>query len=189
MPDSFKKNARLLSVVRYAWLMAGLLLWLALPLAAQKTQREPLTEAQQEQIAEAGIDPAERIALYTKFVNERADTIKNLGGRHEQGRARRLDDELQDFAALIDELDSNLDEYGERKADLRRSLKPLNESIARWQAVLHDLPNDPVYEVARNDAADAINDLADDAKKLTADQEKYFSEHKDAKGQQREEPK
>ncbi len=175
--------------MRHTWMLAGVLLWLALPPAAQKNKREPLTEAQQEQIAEAGLDPAERVSLYTKFVNERADVIKNVAGRHETGRGRRIGDELQDFTALIDELASNLDEYGDRKADLRRTLKPLNESIGRWQALLRGLPGDPFYDVSLHDAADAVGDLADDARRLAAEQEAYFNLHTDTKGQQREEPK
>lgn len=161
---------------------------IALPLLAQRNQPETLTDAQQQAIAEAGIDPAARIDLYTKYINERADTIQRLIPRSEAARDRRIDNELQAFSSLLDELASNLDEYGSRKADLRKALKPLNESIARWQSLLHDLPNDPVFEISRNDANDAVKDLAAEAKQLTADQEEYFKEHKDAKGQQREEP-
>lgn len=165
-----------------------LLFFAASPLRAQRDQREPLNATQQEQIAEAGIDPDARIALYTKFTNEHAQTIEGLGKRHEAGRGRRLDGELQDFATLIDELSSNLDEYGDRKADMRKALKVLNEALPRWQGILHGLPNDSAYEVSRNDAGDALSDLTDLTKKLTADQEAYFKEHKDAKGQDREEP-
>ncbi len=177
-----------------AWLPAWLafttlvLLCAASTLRAQRDQRDPLTEAQQEQIAEAGIDPNARIALYAKFTNEHAQTIEGLGKRHEAGRGRRIDGELQDFAALVDELASNLDEYGDRKADMRKALKGLDEDVPRWQAIVHGLPNDFAYETSRNDAGDALNDLADQTKKLTADQEAYFKEHKNAKGQDREEP-
>jgi hypothetical protein len=165
-----------------------LLFFAAPPLHPQRDQREPLNAAQQEQIAEAGIDPDARIALYAKFTSEHAQTIEGLGKRHEPGRGRRLDSELQDFASLIDELSSNLDEYGDRKADLRKALKELDEAIPRWQAILRGLPEDSAYEVSRNDAGDALGDLASQAQKLTAEQEAYFREHKDAKGQDREEP-
>ena len=47
---------------------------LASPLSAQKQKREPLTEDQQDQIAEAGIDPVASVDLYVKFLNEHADT-------------------------------------------------------------------------------------------------------------------
>ncbi len=40
-----------------------LCLFLAPPLLAQKDKPEPLTEAQVEQIREAGINPSERVAL------------------------------------------------------------------------------------------------------------------------------
>lgn len=171
-------------------LLAAVLLALSMTprLSAQRNQPETLTEAQQEAIAEAGVDPPARINLYVKYLNERADTIKRLMTRSEAARGRRIDSNLQSFSALVDELASNLDEYGGREADLRTALKPLNESIASWQGILHALPNDPMYEISRNDVTDAVNDLASQAKQLTADQEAYFKTHKDDKGQERAEP-
>lgn len=168
----------------------AILLVLGIPplVYAQSDQPAPLTDAQQQAIAEAGIDPAARIEFYTKYINDRADTIRRLIPRSESARDRRIDSELQAFSSLVDELASNLDEYGGRKADLRKALKPLNESIAHWQTLLHDLPNDPVFEISRSDASDAVSDLAAQTKQLTSDQEAYFKAHKDAKGQQREEP-
>lgn len=163
---------------------------LATPLLAQRVKREPLTDAQQEQIAEAGIDPVARIGLYLKFINERADTIKGLIPRaHTAARGSRLDGELQDFAALADELGDNLDVYSDRKADIRKSLKPLSDSIERWQALFKALPSEPAFEISRRDAIESSSDLADQAKKLTADQTAYFDLHKDEKGQDRYEPK
>ena len=53
-------------------------LLIAAPLAAQKEKREPLTDAQQDQIAEAGIDPVARVGLYVKFLDDHSDTIKGL---------------------------------------------------------------------------------------------------------------
>ncbi|HEY1766508.1 MAG TPA: hypothetical protein VGG26_02580 [Terracidiphilus sp.] len=167
-----------------------LLLLLAVPLHAQKQQREPLNEAQQEQIAEAGIDPVGRVDLYVKFLNERADTIKGLTPRgHSSARSFRLDNELQDFTALMDELGSNLDLYSDRKADLRRSLKKLNESVERWLGILNGLPSERGFELARQDAIESGNDLSAQAKQLTTDQNAYFDIHKDEKGQDRAEPK
>lgn len=165
-------------------------LLLAVPLHAQKEKREPLTETQQEQIAEAGIDPVSRVDLYVKFLNERADTIKGLTTRgHSSARSYRLDNELQDFAALMDELGSNLDLYSDRKADVRKSLKGLNESIQRWQSILNGLHSESGFELARQDAIEASSDLSQQAKQLTSDQTAYFDLHKDEKGQDRAEPK
>lgn len=173
------------------FLAAALLcLWLALPLHAQKVKREPLTETQQEQIAEAGIDPVARVDLYVKFLNERADTIKGLIPRaHSNSRSYRLDSELQDFAALMDELGDNLDVYSDRKADIRKSLKGLNEGAQRWQELLNSLPSEPGFELSRQDALDSSKDLSAQVVQITTDQTQYFKEHKDEKGQDRAEPK
>ena len=84
------------------------------PLAAQKDKPEPLTDAQQDQIAEAGIFPVVRVGLYIKFLDEHSDTIKGLIPRaHTEARVRRLNGELQNFSALMDELGDNLDVYAD----------------------------------------------------------------------------
>jgi hypothetical protein len=163
---------------------------IAFPLAAQRDKREPLTEAQQDQIAEQGIDPPARVILYVKFLDEHSDTIKGLITRaHTAARVERINGELEDFAALIDELGDNLDVYSERKADIRKSLKPLNEGIARWQGVLHALPSEPGFELSLKEAFDSIGDLTDQAKEITSDQDAYFKAHPDEKNQDRAEPK
>jgi methyl-accepting chemotaxis protein len=167
-----------------------LALILVLPACAQKNKRDPLTEAEKDQIAEAGIAPVERLNLYVKFLNEHADTIQGLIKRaHSAARAHRTENELEDFAALMDELSSNLDVYADRKADIRKSMKPMNESIERWLSILNSLPSEPGFEVSRQDAIDSVNDLSTQAKQVTADQEAYFKAHPDEKDQDRAEPK
>jgi len=157
---------------------------------AQKEKREPLTGAQIEQIREAGIDPDERISLYTKFVNEHAETIKGLTPRAKSAsRAQRLDGELQDLTALMDELGTNLDVYSERKADLRKALKNLNDATPHWLGILRALAGEPGFELARKEAIESGEDLADQGKRLLTEQTDYFNEHKDEKGQERAEPK
>lgn len=159
-------------------------------LHAQKEKPEPLTPAEQDQIAEAGIDPAVRVGLYVKFLDEHSDSIKGLTARaHTTARLQRLNGELEDFAALVDELDDNLDVYSERKADIRKSFKGLNEGIARWQAILHALPSEPGFEVSLKEALDSVGDLSDQAKQITSDQDAYFKAHPDEKNQDRYEPK
>lgn len=165
-------------------------LTLTIGAAAQKEQRQPLNEKQIDEIREAGIDPDERIKLYAKFVGEKVDTIKGLTPRiHSGARAKRLDDELQDLTALMDELGSNLDQYGERKADLRKSLKILSDSNKQWLETLNALPSEPSFDEARKEAIDSEKDLADQATQMLKEQTDYFAAHKDEKGQDRAEPK
>ncbi len=165
-------------------------LLISAPLAAQKDKPEPLTESQQDQIAEAGIDPVARVGLYIKFIDDYSDTIKGLAPRaHTEARVRRLNAELQNFSALMDELGDNLDVYSERKADLRKALKPLTEGVARWQQTLHGLPSEPGFELSLKDALDSAGDLSDQARQIASDQDAYFKAHPDEKGQDRYEPK
>jgi hypothetical protein len=165
-------------------------LLLAANLPAQKERREPLTEVQQDQIAEAGIDPAARVDLYVKFIGEHADTIRGLIKRAKSpARSHRLDDELQDFSSLMDELGDNLDVYSGRNADLRKSLKGLNDGVQIWAGVLRDLPSEAGFELSLKEALDSSNDLVAQAKQITVDQDAYFKAHPDEKGQDRAEPK
>jgi len=160
------------------------------PLPAQKEQREPLTGAQIEEIREAGIAPFERVKIYTRILNEHADAIKGLTNRAKSAaRARRLDDELQDFTALMDELGSNLDVYSDRHADIRKSLRPLTEATDRWAGILRALAGEPGFDLSRKEAIESGEDLADQAKRLLTEQTEYFNLHKDEQGQDRAEPK
>jgi hypothetical protein len=169
--------------------MLACLFWV-FPLLAQKEKREPLTGAQIEQIREAGIDPDGRVKLYTKFLDEHADLIKGLTNRGKSAaRARRLDDELQDFTALMDELGTNLDVFSDRKADIRKSLKPLTEATQRWLGILRALAGEPGFDLARKEAIESGEELAEQATRLLQEQTDYFKLHKDEAGQDRAEPK
>lgn len=159
-------------------------------LSAQKEQRQVLTESQIEAIREAGIYPNDRINLYTKYVDDRAQAIKSLTNRATStARARKLDNELQDITALMDELGANLDQYGDRKADIRGALKKLNEEAPLWVRILNALAGEPTFDESRKEAIESCEDLTDDAKRLLTEQTDYFNQHKDEKGQQRAEPK
>jgi chromosome segregation ATPase len=160
------------------------------PLSAQRQHRQPLSEAQIEQIREAGIDPDQRIRLYVRFVAEHVDAVGSLAKRGaSSARTQRLDDALQDLTELMDELGSNLDQYGGRKADLRKSLKALNESASHWLESLRALPHEPGFDISRKEALESAQDLADQATQLEKEQNTYFATHKDEGGQDRSEPK
>jgi hypothetical protein len=165
-------------------------LFISAQLSAQKEQRQPLTDAQIEEIREAGINPDHRVSLYEKFVNEHAEVIRGLTDRPSSAaRGRRLDDELQDLTALMDEFGSNLDQYSDRHADIRNSLKSLTESSRRWLKILRVLAGEPAFDLSRKEAIESGEDLADQATRLLREQTDYFDLHKDEKGQERAEPK
>lgn len=158
--------------------------------SAQDSHHDPLTEAQVEKIREAGIDPNERIRLYTEFLNDHVNAVRSLTNRGKSdARARKLDSELQDVSSLMDELGSNLDQYSDRHADMRKALKTLAEESKSWLGTLRALAGEPPFDLSRKEAIEAGDDLADQAQRLLTEQTDYFAIHKDERGQEREEPK
>jgi chromosome segregation ATPase len=173
------------------WLSIALLSFGAASLLpAQKEPRQTLTQSQIEAIREAGIFPNDRINLYNKFVDQYAQNIKSLSFRATSAaRAKKLDDELQNMTSLMDELDSNLEQYTDRKADVRGALKKLNQTAPEWVRILNALAGEPSFDEARKEAIESCEDLADDVKRLLTEQTDYFNEHKDQRGQERALPK
>lgn len=166
---------------------AALLLAASSALQAQHQRTASLTDSEVEAVREAAVFPVERVKLYTKFLNERADKIKALTNRPKSGpRVLKLDDDLQDFTALLDEMNDNLDQYGDRHSDIRKALKPLTEDSPHWLNILRALPGEPGFDLSRKEAIEAGEDLDDHAKRLLSEQEAYFSTHKDEKGQERD---
>ena len=157
---------------------------------AQKDHHDTLTEAQVEKIREAGIDPNQRVKLYTQYVNDHVNAVKALTNRGKSdARAHKLDQELQDVAKLMDELGSNLDEYSERHADMRPALKTLAEQSQQWLRTLRALAGENEFDLSRKEAIEAGQDVADQAQRLFTEQTTYFDTRKDERGQERAEPK
>jgi hypothetical protein len=172
-----------------AALLAGLSSTAAIA-TAQDAHHDTLTEAQVEKIREAGIDPNERIKLYTEFVNGHVGVVKSLMNRGKSdARAHKLDTELHDISSLMDELGSNLDQYSDRHADMRRALKILAEESKSWLVTLRALAGEPAFDLSRKDAIEADQDLVDEAQRLLNEQTAYFEAHKDERNQERAEPK
>jgi hypothetical protein len=155
-------------------------------LQAQHVRTAALTEAEAEAVREASVYPEERVKLYTKFLEERAGKIKDLTGRPKSGaRVLKLDDMLQDFTLLMDEMGSNLDQYSDRHSDIRKPLKQLTEATPRWLNILRVLPGENGFDLSRKEAIESGEELADQATRLLHEQNDYFATHKDEKGQER----
>jgi hypothetical protein len=185
----FAADRLMMRKLGFTFLLLGLLVGGA-DLCAQKMRHGTLTEAEVEQVREAGIFPNERVALYTKFLELRAAKIKSLTNRPKSGdRVLEIDGLLQDFTSLMDEEGSNLDQYSDRHSDIRKALKTLTEATPRWLQILRALPGESGFDLSRKEGIESGEELADQAKRLLSEQEEYFKTHKDEKGQERNDDK
>ena len=164
---------------RIACVLALLIAFGFVPQLRAQAQNDPLTEDEIQQIRDNAIHPDERIRLYIKFIGERLDAIKQLASdpdakdRNSQIRAR-----LEEFTNLCDEIQDNLDTYDSAHADIRKSLKDLVATSARWPDLLKAVPPNENYEFSRKTALEAAQSANDEAKQLSTEQDVYFDVHK-----------
>jgi len=148
--------------------------------APGQQDKDPLTDAESDQIAELRDQPVARIKLYQKFIEQRITAIKDLGPNPKAAdRKAELRARYEEFTRLSDELQDNLDTFDEAHADIRKALKDLVPASAKWPEILKQAAPDPTYDFSRKTALDAAESTSDQAKELLQSQTKYFAEHKD----------
>jgi hypothetical protein len=93
---------------------------------------------------------------------------------------------LQDFLAVYDELNDNIDMYVGRKDDIRKPLKAIIEADTEFQSKLRALKNSAnadaaeakQYEFLLTDALDTVDSSADDHRKTVAEVGEYMKHKK-----------
>jgi hypothetical protein len=152
---------------------------------AQTRERDPMTDAEVDQMREAADYPDKRLELMIRFSRERLAMIDLL--RTDPAtptRPKQIHDLLQDFMMLLDETDDNVDMYASHNADMRKGLKLLIEADSEWQLKLRQIkeqsPPDELqqYAFVLTDAADAVGDSAKNARETLQEQNKLAAEKK-----------
>ena len=171
-------------------LILTLLFFSAIPLAAQLGGREPLNEKEIDELREVAQEPDKRLKLMVEFARARLAAIDRLLGevRLAAGRGPQVHDLLEDFTKLVDEMGDNIDDYADRKYDLRKALKTVIEGDTEFQLKLRTLKEQGTgagakpgsetgdYTFALQNAIEAVNLSLDDSRKLLAEQEVAFKE-------------
>jgi hypothetical protein len=162
-------------------------LLLLLSLAAGAKRRDPLTEAEVDQLREVALEPYKRITLLIKFTEARLAAIDQVRVEPKLGneRGKQIHDLLEDFTSLVDEINDNLDQYEARPLDkdqIKQYHKGLKELIAadgrfdlKLQALKTAAENDPVTKKQAPDFRFALQD-AQDALKSNADMAREYVE-------------
>src|SRR5262249_27959900 len=165
-------------------------LLLLLTAIASARKRDPLTEAEADQIRHAAFEPQARLKLFIKFTDARWASIDQLraDARPAADRGQKIHDLLEDFAALLDEINDNLDTYQGRpltkddRKDFRKGVKEVIAACEQWNVKLKALKSsveaDPELRKDSPNFRFVLQD-AEDALKSTADAAREYSEYKD----------
>jgi hypothetical protein len=174
---------------RRQFLSIALLALIAIASAAQR-RHDPLTAAEIDQLRDTAMEPEQRLKLYVKFARARLATLEEKRNDPKVAdRGRATHDGLEDFLAVYDELNDNVDTYVDRKDDIRKPLKAVIEADTEFQAKLRALnsaagvsPQEKnEYQFVLSNAIDTIDSSAEDHRKLMAEQEEA-AKHKKKPG-------
>jgi hypothetical protein len=161
------------------------LLLLALPLAGQR-RRDPLTDAETDQLREVADQPDDRVKLWVKFLRARMAALDQIRSdpKFAVDRSQRTHDMLEDLAGMIDELDDNIDNYAKQKSDIRKGLKEVVEMESELQLKLRAIQEttDPAsqkelgtYKFVLQNAVESLNQSAANTRDTLQEQNEEFS--------------
>lgn len=162
-----------------AGMCLGALLMIGSMAAAQR-HRDPFTPGEIDEIRDVSWEPQQRLALYVKFARARLVGLEQMRGDPKmKDRAQQTHDRLDDFSAIYDELNDNIDTYVDRKNDIRKPLKLIIDADTEFQAKLLALRDAAgvssremgQYEFVLTNALETVNTSAEDHRKLLAEQQ------------------
>jgi predicted nucleic acid-binding Zn-ribbon protein len=167
------------------------LLFLALaPLGAAQRRDDPLTQPEIDQLRETAVEPELRMKLYVQFARSRLVALEQMRSDPKTtDRAHQTHNMLADFVAVYNELNDNLDNFVERRSDLRKALKWVTEGDTEFQAKLRALKDDArttpqeaaEYQFVLSDAIESVDNGAADHRKLLNEEQEAWKHKKKGK--------
>ena len=170
-------------------LLALILIFAALPVPAQRNQRDPLNAKEVDELRETNQEPEKRLPLIVRFARERLDTAlaaRNNPKLSATDRTATIHDSLQNFLSIYDELSDNLDMYADQKEDLRKPLRVVIAADGEYKVKLDQIrqgasPDEmKTYGFALTSAIEAVRDGTSEHRQLQQEQEEA------AKGKKKE---
>ena len=128
-------------------------------------QRDFLTEAEIEKVREAQA-PSDRLKLYVLFARQRIDQLQRLLSKDKKGRSAEARELLEDYAGIIDEIDTVTDDALKRGADAAEGTTAVVAAEKRFLGQLQQirdrkLPDVDLYEIALHEAIASTSDSID----------------------------
>lgn len=178
-------------------MVVATLLVLAIAAPAQRrARRDPLTDAESEEMRDAARNPPKRIKLIIKFARARLAAIDQLRADPQMAaeRGRRIHDLLQDFTGIVDELDDNVSMYFDKKWDVAKAVSAVVEAGSEFQVKMREIKESAIahprsaqefeeYRFVLENATDAVNACLDNARDM---QDALAKESKEEKAARKE---
>jgi regulator of replication initiation timing len=171
-----------------SYLLLPLLLLLCLPAFARR--RDALTEQEVDEMREVAQQGDKRLRLLLTFAKSRMLAIYEIRSdpKFAEGRGARVHDLLEDFTAIVVELDRNIDQYADKNQDIRKPLKDVIEANADFQLKLRGLKEAATqpesaaeakdWKFILEDAMDAVNANGDNARATLDEQNRLAKDKK-----------
>ncbi len=170
----------MISQMRLRALGCAILLLLVASVGLAQRRRDPLTQAEIDQVRDASWEPQQRLTLYVTFARDRLTKLEAMRSDPKtKDRPQQTHDLLDSFLRIYDELNDNIDTYIDRKDDIRKPLKKIIEADTEFQAKLRALKNAAdvpageakQYEFVLTNTLDTVDTSAEDHRKLQVDLE------------------
>lgn len=157
--------------------------------AAQRHRRDPLTDAEVDQLRDTAQEPEARLKLYIGFARNRLENLRQVQADPKVSSAdkdQQIRAALQDFTDIYDELNENVDTFSDRGDDLRKALKPVIEADTEFGSKLRAFKlsletarqDSEKYDFLLGTAMEAVDSSAKDHRDLLAEQEVKFKNKK-----------
>jgi len=166
-----------------------LLACLSSPALGQRRD-DPLNPEEIDQLRDTAVEPEKRMKLFVAFARARLVALEQMRSDPKTtNRAHQTHKLLEEFVTIYDELNDNLDNFDERKADLRKAMKVVIEGDTEFQAKLRALRDDPraskeevaEYQFILSNAIESVDSSADDHRKMAATEEEVWKHRKKEK--------
>jgi hypothetical protein len=137
-------------------------------------RRDPLTDKEVDALRETAQEPNKRVHLMVTYAKARMEAIEHL--RSDQNMAavqgEQVSNLLSDLAAIVDEIDDNLESYDSRGEDIRKALREVIEANTDFQLKLRAIKDTTPpaqkkeFSFAVENATESVNSSADSARAM-----------------------